>query len=491
MGPQQALAETGCMESSPEAKLTCDQAIFTSVRTPMGEGYRIISASRGLRPDEKQTITTHSPSHEGLCAATPESDAHVAGVQAVAFYALPSGRLCATVSCFAGAEHTGRGGQRVYTYCIAFNEQDFARVGFNPFNVFRAMIDAGVASPVLKPAPVLEELDLKVSCAVFCAAGLQVHPALSSGPGCYVLRRLLEERSVIVNVKEPWLEAAEVLLFGLPGPIRAKASFAAGMRFSLGRRLHLHLLHDDTGQAKMRIKGQQIEYIDPDTCSDSDKESSAWLSFVDRHWVSGDTTTLARRTSQEFTDTSSPALERIGGLYRLIDEIQNIETNHLLGMAIEHLHMQSDGVEQGIIDELVDKAGRALSQRFAATTWVQLKSHWDIVVSSWKQSEKTAGFVQPLMEQALRTAMRSDPLAAAWAALDIAPNVSTGDAETPLSGLIDEILNRLTSVAKHVKDEEREQIRQVCSRWQRYRSGCPIIDSIFEVLDTQDVPASS
>ena len=47
--------------------LTCDQAIFTSIRGPMGEGYRIVAASRGLRPEEKQAITRLSPSHEALC----------------------------------------------------------------------------------------------------------------------------------------------------------------------------------------------------------------------------------------------------------------------------------------------------------------------------------------------------------------------------------------------------------------------------------------
>ena len=52
------------------AALNCDQAIFTSIRTPMGEGYRIIAASRGVRPEEKQLITRRSPSHGALCEVT-------------------------------------------------------------------------------------------------------------------------------------------------------------------------------------------------------------------------------------------------------------------------------------------------------------------------------------------------------------------------------------------------------------------------------------
>ena len=54
--------------------LTCDQAIFTSIRTPMGEGYRVIAASRGVRPNEKQSITRNSPSHDSLCVAPSDTD---------------------------------------------------------------------------------------------------------------------------------------------------------------------------------------------------------------------------------------------------------------------------------------------------------------------------------------------------------------------------------------------------------------------------------
>ena len=69
-------------------ELACDQAIFTSIRTPMGEGYRIIAASRGLRPHEKQAITRSSPSHDSLCW-TPAEEQNIPGRLAAAFYKLP------------------------------------------------------------------------------------------------------------------------------------------------------------------------------------------------------------------------------------------------------------------------------------------------------------------------------------------------------------------------------------------------------------------
>ncbi len=122
--------------------LYCDQAIFTSVRTAMGEGYRIIAASPGLRTDEKQAVTRNSPSHEGLCASQ-QTDAYDGWpIAAASIYKLTSGRLCVALSCSAGAEHTGRGGQRIYTHSVVFAAEEFAHCGFNAFHVLREMIVA-------------------------------------------------------------------------------------------------------------------------------------------------------------------------------------------------------------------------------------------------------------------------------------------------------------------------------------------------------------
>ena len=75
----------------PGDTLTCDQAIFTSVRTPMGEGYRIIAASRGLSSPEKQAITRMSPSHGALCVSPVGEEGSQVDPSAASFYALLSG----------------------------------------------------------------------------------------------------------------------------------------------------------------------------------------------------------------------------------------------------------------------------------------------------------------------------------------------------------------------------------------------------------------
>ena len=89
-------------------QVTCNQAIFTSIRSPMGEGYRVVAASPGLRPEEKIEITRRSPSHNSMTCASEDAVGLLA-------YALPTGRTCVCSCRHAGAEHTARGGQRVWT----------------------------------------------------------------------------------------------------------------------------------------------------------------------------------------------------------------------------------------------------------------------------------------------------------------------------------------------------------------------------------------
>ena len=209
----------------------------------MGEGYRIIAASRGLKPAEKQTITRLSPSHDALCRL-PESPTQrgVRGAgsgflacaprtagqtlsesagdrtdeirMAAAFYVLPTGRLCAAYTCHAGAEHTGRGGQRVYTHNAIFNADEFALCGYNPCNVFRAMHAAGLTTPQLTPTQTLPEIQLRVE----QGSPLQGFDALTPDMMPFILQALLNEQCMIVNTIDGWLDSAEALLISLPGP---------------------------------------------------------------------------------------------------------------------------------------------------------------------------------------------------------------------------------------------------------------------------------
>jgi hypothetical protein len=446
------------------AYLTCDQAIFTSIRSAMGEGYRIVAASRGLRPEEKQVITRLSPSHEALCWQ-PGDEADGSRF-AAAFFSLPTGRLCVAYSCYAGAEHTARGGQRVYTHNVVFAEQDFPSCAFNPFHVIRAMIAAGLTVPDLTPGTMLPEVRLPIdaggppSTASFAAA-------LDSPHRRYALQGLFDERTLVVPLQTGWVEAAETLLLGVPGPMRTKVSLGAGLRYSVGRCHRLHVFCDEKGAARSRIVGQAVEYLDPMVAL-PDAPTSAWLAFVDRHWTRADDAALSRRTSRPFTDVAPAARERIGNLYNAIDAVPQTSIPDLLTLAVSHLDACSSGVEDDIRKELLAGIHQTLLRRLAIVRWADAQPFWPRLVALWRR--KDAAFAQPLIDATLRALMRENALVAAEAALDVASDLPPGLNQDQHTRLLGEVLDRLASHPP--SDADPDRLAALCTRWQSARPDC-------------------
>ena len=458
--------------------LHCDQAIFTSVRTSMGEGYRIIAASRGIRAEEKQAVTRNSPSHEGLCDSP---QVHAAGdwpIAAASFYALPTGRLCIALSCPAGAEHTGRGGQRIYTHNAIFDTDEFVHCGFNPFHILRAMIAVGLHEPTLKPPPVLEEIILQIDTNYDNTATPRLHESLGDAMATRVLDGIFRHRGQIVDIASEWLSSAEALLLGIPGPARTKTSFGAGLRFSPSRKRDLHLLHDEKGMAKQRLVGQPVDYTDTAGSPDADACTSEWMTFVARRWKNDDCARLGRETSRAFDDVGAEARERIGGLYNDIDAIPEMSTDSLLKVSLERLRNVGKDVEQSITAEFLAKSGRALAIRFGNASWTELAPHWQSLVTTWRCVDGQPAFVQPLLAAMLRAAMRDHPMLAAERALELAQDVPTPVDGPRHTALLDETLNHLAAWVRTKSDADTRSVLELCDRWTSVRYSCLILDRV-------------
>lgn len=461
-----------------DTTLHCDQAIFTSIRTPMGEGYRVVAASRGLRPDEKQVITRCSPSHEGLCAAPPTVvDEHPSPV-AAAFFALPTGRFCVSVACFAGAEHTGRGGQRIYTTHVVFDETGFARCAYNPFHVVRAMIKADLVTPVLKPPTVLPEVDLPLEVKRSGSGEAHLHPALGANCRRRILETLLEHGHIVVNVDGGWIGSAEALLLGLPGPMRTEISLDLGMRFSVGRCHNLHLLHDESPTTRRRVAGQPVEYLDPAEPPADEATPSAWLQFVERRWRDGDMASLARRTSRPFADFSPTARERMGRILNDIDDVDQFELMMLLERAAERV--KGIEPEQDLVDEFLAVAQPALRSRLRAVPAGEAKVCWDRLVSIWRSSDKGTAFAQPLLESLLKRMREDDIVGAAGAAVDVAREIPPAAMRLDHTARLDEFLTYFADWAARTDNLPLEPFQQLCVRWANVRPACPMVQRLQE-----------
>lgn len=466
-----------------EFALVCDQAIFTSVRSPTGEGYRIIAASKGLKPEERQAITRFSPSHEGLCPGLLDADSAQCVTPAVCFYELPKGRLCVSISTTAGAEHTGRGGQRVYTHVAVFDAKVFPQLGFNPFAVARAMIAAGLATPELKPPQVLPELTLTVG-ETAPPRGIRFASAVTSACRKHVLSCMLSSRSVVLDVSESWLETAELMLLGVPGPMRCKTSVATGLKFSAGRCQRLNVTQDDKNLARNRNAGQPIEFVEADHAAAADA-SGAWIAFVEKHWGKSEFSSVARRTSCAFADTSPAARERLGKLYALMDDVVAIETPRLLASASEYLQHVGESKDADIISEFLSAAGRELENRLRRQPWRESKSQWIPLLTLWRRDTTARKFVTPIVHSMLRAASGLDMLDACETANDWERSArGEGKFEAADGAAIDDLLSRCAAWADVASELDPQRLRRLCNLLAPVRANCPMVDRMKRRCDT-------
>jgi hypothetical protein len=476
-GPAAATAGAG--------EIVCDQVIFTSVRTPMGEGYRIIAATSGMKPDERQAITQNAPSHDALCNADAQASA-------MAFYTLPTGRLCVAHSSCAGSEHTGRGGHRVYTISVVFDAAQFSRAAFNPFNVLRAMQQAGLTTPTLKPPPELPKVTLQTA-ADGAARAMQTYPiaSLLDGPTRqYVVSELLSDTKLVVCIDGDYLAAAEALLMALPGPMRTKISLAAGLRFSVARSYRLSIVAEDAA-TEARVSGQPIRLLKRGAPAPPAGRSE-WLSFVDGYLEAGRIGELAARTSRPFQDTSPNARQRLAKLFTTLDTLDDADIARLVAVAVEFVGSSGNPEEKLIQSELLTRTLRLLQERLGGADALAAARHWSALVEIWRRSPEAAVYIQPVVDTLLRRLSIVSPCDAAESALAIARNAPDSLATAGHAALLDDVVERYVAFARIAEgDEDRRRAEAVARKWQSVRPGCKLIAAVLATPPAQPKGPSS
>lgn len=252
----------------------CDQAIFTSLRSPTGEGYRIVAASPGVSANERREITQRSPSHDSLCGAAPDT-------QALSAYPLASGRHAIALSQYAGREQSARGGQRVYTHVAVLEAADFRRFDCHPLPVCAALATAAI-DPQLAPPSRLGTLALPVELPVAQDPGDLVEAVI-----CLVDIILSGSRVVVVNAPRPF-EMLRATFEALPLVVRRGLATSAGIKYSPSARMQLVVADLEEGEVLRLTRGQAVEVLDPRAPkARTGSPFAGWLELVGRMWAAG------------------------------------------------------------------------------------------------------------------------------------------------------------------------------------------------------------
>ncbi len=460
----------------PDETITveCDQAVFTSLRTPMGEGYRVVAASAGVRPEERRVITRVSPSHDSLCDDGSESKEDV---QALACYPLPTGRLCIALSQPAGNEHTGRGGLRVYTHNVLLTREQFQCFAFQPFAVARAMSASGLDRPLLKPPATLPKVTLAFRPSLVVPETDPCTGRFDPSWSLQVLERLLDGKHVVVDVDGEWMSAAETFLLGLPGPLREQMSLSGGLRFSVSRAHRLVVLRDDGRAARQIRTDRRCELLRPGTDPAPATPKTRWLGMVGRLLHAGRLDELARRTSQAFADVSAGGLEYVAGLYDDLDELDSADLAALLQMV--HRRTAPDdrppvegAVENALKDRLLGAMFEAVARRVAGLTGAQLSEVWPELRGLAERRADLRQRLEPAFEAVLETALREDPLGGLAVLFDCFDRNLWSDAATAASWKR-RWLDRLIGMSETSDAAAGETLVDALRRWEERFPGDP------------------
>ncbi|MFH1419036.1 MAG: hypothetical protein ABII12_12220 [Planctomycetota bacterium] len=257
-------------QAAPSAeRVHVDQVIFTSVRSVTAEGYRIIAASGGVKPEEKAEIIRRAPSHGSLCEAEPQA-------RALSAYPLNGGRYCVALSQYAGVEHTARGGLRVHTHIVVLDQQDYPAFGCNAVRVYAALADAVGGKPVLDPPRQLDRLELPITrpktqaaTDVACAEDAVRFGSEPQGEGqpqaaevLPILLGVLEGDEQIVTGASDRFDLLEQVLIALPLTARRSLAVSVGLNYSPSRRLGLCFVPRDNGETKRATRGRKVRMLD-------------------------------------------------------------------------------------------------------------------------------------------------------------------------------------------------------------------------------------
>lgn len=270
-----------------------DQAIFTSIRTPMGEGYRIVACSPAIKEQEKKELARRLPSHGSLCESSPSATALLS-------FPMTSGRHCVALSQYAGHEHTARGGDRVFTRLILLQRSHFASFDRDPFAIRDAASRAGAIHVDLKPPHELEPLELvvgttvdardnKLPCAEEVPTGAS--EAILDEVNCarlkYVLETTMCGEQLVVSRAESAKSILRRVLQAIPIAMRADLAVSAGLNYSPHRELQLAVLSDGAAANRRLTAEGLISYEWSDVPPRVDTRFDTWVSFVGLHWESG------------------------------------------------------------------------------------------------------------------------------------------------------------------------------------------------------------
>lgn len=290
--------------------LTVEQAVFTSIRSPLGMGYRLVAVSPGVTDEEKREIVQCAPSHQSLADETP-------GVVACVSFPLGSGRRCVFLSQNAGVEYSGRGGCRVHTHVLVLTTDEYRQFGCDPLAVATAAVRVIDPESLRKPPTALRALTLSPT-----ARSAEPYPPADDRL-LGLVAAVLAGRRLLATGLPAARDALRLVLSALPAAHRARLSLSCGLRPAPSRAFQLVIGEADSPRLMETLVEMGVELWSPDAVSATRSPFDVWLRHVGRQWHAGQAAELNRLASG-LTAEETPEL--LGRVADLADDLATVDT---------------------------------------------------------------------------------------------------------------------------------------------------------------------
>jgi hypothetical protein len=269
-----------------------------------------VAWSAGVRPEERQELTRRAPSHGALAG---DGDAP----RGLVLLRLQStGRYVYGFVRVSGAEHTRRGGGRVWTDFLLADAFQASQSGLHPNELRTALAATAPPKPPVGSSP-LARVDVTAG-----DAGL---PAQKNADAAASLASMLFAAKLAVVAAGPKpLDVFEDALRMLPAVARGGIEAAGGLRFSPARGVKLTVTDKLDQDVDRATRGTGIEKVDlvSKTPPAPAGPLAAWLALMARWWKAGraaEAVALASRIGDGWTS------EEIAGVVSLCEAIDRGE----------------------------------------------------------------------------------------------------------------------------------------------------------------------
>lgn len=224
--------------------MSVEQAVFTSARTGVCDGYHLVAAGDGIRAADARELAAWGPTHDSL----RETGADASSVN---FHRLAGGNCCVSRTVASGDEYSARGGYRIYTQLFVLGPEEFNRFDNDPFQVLRIARRQGQLNVFDTVPKTLEPIALVPEGA---ADGYPDLVDTADRYGTPALAGLLEAALTGQPMAASGLPCAKTIVSALvtllPPSVRPDFSLTTGLRFSPRRPYRLTVLENDAVQRR-------------------------------------------------------------------------------------------------------------------------------------------------------------------------------------------------------------------------------------------------